>query len=149
MEKVWFDPLNYWLMITAGCVLVDLMVRRGMYVALVGVGAFIAAFLASIGCGLSVQIGFFVLVSGFLVLKAHRSLLAGRLRTERSIKDAFEWINDQDPVALESIRGWWSPGRIAVGDMVLPARSKERIEPGRLVDVVSTGRVEVVVRPRA
>ncbi|MCD6496726.1 MAG: hypothetical protein J7M25_00265 [Deltaproteobacteria bacterium] len=148
MEKEWFNPLNYWLMITAGCVLADLVLRRGMYVALVGVGAFIAAFLASVRCGLITQIVAFILVSGFLVLKAHRSLLAGRLQTEHSIEDAFKWINDQDPVTLEPIRGWWAPGRIAVGDMVLPARSKHRIDPGRVVDVISTGRVEVVVRPR-
>ena len=149
MEKVWFNPLNYWLMLTGLLVIVDLVLRRRMYVVLVGVGCFVAAFLASLGLGLSVQISAFVLVSLFLVVFYHETLLKKRKATLEGIQETLEWINAQEVSVVETIHGPWRPGQIVIEGVVFPAKAHRTIPAGSSVQVVDRIIGGFLVKPKS
>ncbi len=148
MEKVWFNPLNYWLIFTGLLVILDLILRRGMHVVLVGVGCFIAAFLASLGLGLTAQIAAFVLVSLLLVLFYHETLMRKRKTTLEGISKTLDWINAKNVTVVETIRGPWRAGKIAIEGVVVPAVARRTIPEGTTVDVLdcATGGYVVTLR---
>ena len=147
MDNPFFNPRNYWLLFAAACVLADLFVKGNMYLALVGVGAFVAAFLAANANSFLFQIGAFVFVTGVLGLYAHGWLWRRRQETFRQVRESLEWLARQDAVVVEKIRGVWASGKVAVGGAVLRAHSLREIPEGTRVRVVGTGFKGVDVVP--
>ncbi len=149
MEKVWFNPLNYWLMFTGLLVILDLIARRGMYLVLVGVGCFIAAFLASLGLGLTVQVSAFILVSIFLVVFYHEALLKKRTATLKGIDSVLDWLQNQEIVVIETIHGPWRPGSIIINGILFPAKAHRTIPEGTSVQITDRIIGGFLVKPKS
>lgn len=134
MAKVFFNPLNYWLILTAVLVMADKVTGDKLYFLLAGVASFAAAFSASVSLGLWWQVGVFVVVGFVLFRYAHKPLMKRRQETMRGIEEAISWYREKKGVVLSKTTST-RPGKVILDDVfVFPALSKGRLLPG--VDVV-------------
>jgi membrane protein implicated in regulation of membrane protease activity len=148
MAKVFFNPLNYWLILTAALVVIDRFTGDRLHFVLAGVASFAAAFLASVSLGPAWQIGAFVIVSVALLKFGLRPLQEMRRATLDGVDKAFEWFHRRDVLVIEEIRAG-RPGRVVVGGHVMAACSPKRIPAGTKVEVVKVGPRDLLVRSAA
>jgi membrane protein implicated in regulation of membrane protease activity len=147
MAQVFFNPLNYWLILTALLVIIDRIAGDRLHFVLAGVAAFAAAFLASLSFGLIWQIAVFVVVAVLLLVFALKPLQRIRRSTLRAIEEALEWYNKGEVVVIEEICSG-RPGKVLVDGHVLPARANKRIAAGTSVSVAAVRPAALCVRLR-
>ena len=146
MAKVFFNPLNYWLMVTALLVVVDRMAGEKLYFVLAGVAAFAAAFAASVSLGLVWQVSVFFVVVALLFKFARKPLLRIRNESLESIEEAIDWYKGMKGVVLVETSST-RPGRVVFDEtLVFSARSGKKLRPGFVVDFDSMHLGEIWVK---
>lgn len=137
MAKVFFNPLNYWLILTAVLVIADKITADKLYFLLAGVAAFAAAFSASVSLGLAWQVGAFVVVGAVLLKFAHEPLKRMRENTMEGIEEAIAWYRDKKGVVVTETCSTRRGSVVLEETFVFPALSKRRLTPGAKITVSS------------
>lgn len=135
MAKVFFNPLNYWLILTAVLVITDKITGERLYFLLAGVAAFAAAFSASVSLGLAWQVGVFLVVGAVLWKYAHKPLKRMRNNTLNGVEEAIAWYQDKKGVVLAETRSTRAGSVVLEETFVFPALSKRRLAPGANITV--------------